>query len=116
MRRKANKYKAKKCKIDGYTFDSLMEGRRYSKLKLLERVGEIKDLEVHPAYPIVWPGTDTKICVVELDFRYKKNSYPYPWLEVAEDVKGCKTALSSLKKKLVEAMYEITVTLITKVQ
>lgn len=111
MRQKANKYKAKKCTIDGYTFDSLMEGRRYSELKLLQLSGVIKDLNIHPAFDITINGKH--ICNVELDF-----SYFYNWLGVMnyEDVKGCKTALSSLKKKLVEAQYRITVTLVTKVK
>lgn len=111
MRKKANKYKAKKCKIDGYTFDSLMEGRRYNELKLLNQSGRIDGIFVHPAFSIFIK--EVFICKVILDFGYFDND---KLDTVYEDVKGCKTALSSLKKKLVEAQYSITVTLITKVK
>lgn len=111
MRKKANKYKAKKCKIDGYTFDSLMEGRRYNELKLLERARKIDTLHIHPSFEI---EINLKhICTVLLDFDYYDKASKKM---VYEDVKGCKTALSSLKKKLVEAQYLITVTLVTKVK
>lgn len=109
------------CRADGFIFGSADECVRYHELKLLQRIGDIRDLEVHPRYQITWPGTDTKICVVELDFRYKKwpgvdldSRYPSPWTEIVEDFKGCDTALSKLKRKLVEAAYGITVVLVRK--
>jgi hypothetical protein len=45
------KFGSKKKVIDGYKFLSLLEAKRYGELKLLERAGEIKNLEVHPRYP-----------------------------------------------------------------
>ena len=45
-----NKYGARKTVIDGITFDSKREAIRYQELKLLERAGEIKDLELQPKY------------------------------------------------------------------
>ena len=92
---------------DGIVFDSAGECVRYHELKLLQRAGEISDLEVHPAYPIVWPGTDSRICVVELDFRYTANG-----VKRVEDFKGASTALSNLKRKLVEAAHGIKVELV----
>ena len=41
-----NKYRNKKCVLDGIEFDSKKEMRRYSELKLLERAGEISDLKI----------------------------------------------------------------------
>ena len=111
MRKKANKFKAKKCTIDGYTFDSLMEGRRYNELNLLQRAGKIHCLNVHPGWDIII--NNKHICTVLLDFEYYDKASKKM---VYEDVKGCKTALSSLKKKLVEACFSITVTLVTKVK
>lgn len=92
---------------DGFVFDSAGECRRYHELKLRQRIGDISGLEVHPAYPIIWPGTDIKICVVELDFRYAENGVQH-----AEDFKGQDTALSKIKRKMVEAAYGIKVELV----
>ena len=94
---------------DGHLFGSKGELKLYLQLKILERIGEITFLEVHPKYPIFWPGTDNRICIVELDFTYKKND---EW--IYEDFKGADTALSKMKRKLVEAAYGITVKLVTK--
>lgn len=102
-----NKYKAKKTVIDGYTFASGLEARRYNELKLLVRAGAIRDLEMHPVFPITINGHH--ICKVILDFKYVDVEHKET---VYEDTKGIKTALSSLKKKLVSAQYGIKVNLI----
>lgn len=41
-----SKYKAKKTKVDGITFDSKKEAERYRQLKMLENAGHISDLEL----------------------------------------------------------------------
>ena len=43
-----NKYNAVTTTIDGIKFASGAEAQRYCELKLLEKAGEIYDLEVHP--------------------------------------------------------------------
>ena len=65
-----NKYRAKKVKIDGYTFDSIAESRYYLILKNDPNVDQ-KTLEVHPSFQIEHNGM--KICKVILDFKYRKN-------------------------------------------
>ena len=96
-----SKYKAKKVIVDGITFDSKKEARRYQELKLLERAGVIKDLSLQPNFLLQdkfkYKGkTERKIEYIA-DFQYyiikdKK------W--VIEDVKGFKTDVYKLKKKL----------------
>ncbi len=44
------KYKNKKVVLNGITFDSQKEARRYRDLSLLERAGEINDLELQKAF------------------------------------------------------------------
>ena len=44
------KYKNKKTVYDGITFDSKKEAQRYSELKLLEKVGKIKNLKRQESY------------------------------------------------------------------
>jgi hypothetical protein len=106
--KKPNKYAAVPQIADGYRFDSTREHERYQQLRLLERAGEIRNLHIHPVFPIEWPTNGAKICVVELDFKYiDRNGAVHH-----EDVKGVDTALSRVKRKLVEAAYNLTVELI----
>ena len=95
---RGNKYKAVRTEVDGITFDSKREAARYMELMLLQRAGEIERLELQPKYDCIVNGR--KICTYRADFRYftKESS-------VVEDVKGMKTAVYRLKKKLVEALY-----------
>ena len=100
-----NKYGAKPTVVDGIRFHSKRESERYSELKLLERAKKIEDLQLQPKYPIV--VGDKKICIYIADFSYWDNDKN---CGVVEDVKGAKTALYSIKKKLVEAIYPIEIT------
>ena len=100
----AHKYYAKKVKEDGYTFDSKAEHKRYGQLKLLLKGGYIKDLVIHPKYPIEINGQ--KICNVILDFKYI--DVPRGTM-VIEDVKGVDPYVSKLKRKLVKACHNIDV-------
>jgi len=102
-----NKYGARKVRDDGYLFDSKAEHLRYCELKVLQKAGEISELEVHPKYSIELNGHH--ICTVILDFRYRDSHGT-----VIEDVKGKDLALSRLKRKLVEAQHGIEVVLIRK--
>jgi hypothetical protein len=99
-----NKYGNRKTVLDGITFDSVAEARRYQHLRLLERVGEISDLELQPVYVIEINGK--VICRYYADFRYRTNGGE---TEV-EDVKGVRTDVYRLKKKMVEAQYGIRIT------
>ena len=110
LKARQNKYKAKPVSEDGYRFLSQLEHRHYLELKLRSRAGDIQDLEVHPRYPIIWPASGAKICVVELDFRYLDSRGT---LHIV-DTKGHTTALGSLKKKLVEAAYGIVVEIVKR--
>jgi len=117
-----SKYKAVKTTIDGITFDSKREAKRYSELKVLEKAGHITHLELQPEYQITINGA--KICKYKADFRYftvraesnersynSKGEWQTPTMTgdkegmVLEDVKGFKTPIYRLKKKLVEASY-----------
>lgn len=98
------KYRNIKCEADGYTFASKAEYNRYQELKLLQRTAHIKNLELQPKYAII--VNSKKICTYIADYRYfdcDKNQV------VVEDVKGVKTAVYRIKKKLVEALYNIII-------
>lgn len=102
------KYANKTKVLDAWKFDSEREAKRYQELKLLEKAKQINSLAVHPMYAIVWPKTDIVICKVELDFSYFDKQGDYHVV----DVKGADTALSRLKRKLVEAAHGITVEIV----
>ena len=98
------KYGNRKTELDGYIFDSGAEARRYEELKLLMRAGTIGRLEVHPRFDIV--VNDVKIGFYKADFQY----YDFETKQfIVEDVKGVKTAVYKLKKRLVEALYKIEI-------
>jgi len=97
-----NKYNAHKCELDGYKFDSLAEGRYYQGLKLMLLNGDIHDLEVHPKFEIMVNGT--RIGNYYADFRYFENG-----VQVIDDVKGVRTPVYKLKRKLVEAIYGVKI-------
>lgn len=99
------KYNNIKVKDGGYTFDSKAEHRRWLELRMLERAGEISNIEIHQKYPLVVNGV--KVCIYIVDFRYKNNQNGDI---INEDVKSKATitAVYRLKKKLMLACYGIT--------
>lgn len=56
-------------KLDGHTFDSFGEARRYEALKLLLMAGSIEWLKVHPRYKLEVHGVE--ICTYVADFEYR---------------------------------------------
>ena len=104
------KYHNKKAEYDGYTFDSIREKNYYIKLKLLEKAGKIKELELQkefelqPSYKLS-NKTSRKI-TYRADFTYKTTEDDK--LHVI-DVKGFRTDVYRLKKKLFEYKYRIEI-------
>lgn len=102
---RGNKYLAKATWMDGIRFHSKAEAKRYSELLLLLKAGEISSLELQPRYDIAVNGR--KCGFYKADFIYYDRASAH---FVIEDVKGQRTPLSTLKQKLVEAIYNITIT------
>jgi hypothetical protein len=108
------KYKNKLVVIEGIAFDSKKEGDHYLLLKMRERLGEIEHLDLQPVFPIYVETPDRgriAIGVFKADFRYWENYCGTAILRVV-DVKSpvTKTEAYQLRKKLVEAIYNITIT------
>ncbi len=100
------KYKAKKAIVDGITFDSKKEAGRYQELKLLERAGAVKGLVLQPRFLLQdkfkYKGkTERKIEYIA-DFEYMDTK---TGKVVIEDVKGYKTDVYKLKRKLFLKQY-----------
>jgi hypothetical protein len=115
MRRNGHKFNAVRTEIDGHTFASKAEAKRYAELKLLEKAGKIGHLSLQPRYMLlVWDcekKQDVQVGHYVADFSYWDMS---EGKTVVEDVKGVKTPIYRLKKKMVEHRYGITITEITR--
>jgi len=97
---KKHKYNAKKIIIDGIEFDSKKEAKRYQELKMLEKAGKIKDLQLQPVFLLqegfYYQGKAIRQITYRADFEYVDEKGN----RVVEDVKGFKTDVYKLKKKL----------------
>lgn len=100
-----SKFHAKKTTVDGFTFDSKREAARYGELKLLERAGKIRDLQRQVRVELVPPfncdGKHFRGIYYVVDFTYTDSEGSEVW----EDVKGMKTPVYLLKRKLVAYRY-----------
>lgn len=105
-----SKYYSKKVIVNNIKFDSKKEANYYLKLKVLERAGIIKDLELQKEYILqdkfkLNNKTIRKI-TYKADFSYTSASDDK--LHIV-DVKGFKTEAYKLKKKLFEYKYGIEI-------
>lgn len=85
-------------------FDSKREHQRFHVLRLMERCGEIRNLERSPRFDLIVNGI--KCGFYKADFAYFKNEK-----RVIEDVKSepTKTPVYRLKKRIVEALYGVEI-------
>jgi hypothetical protein len=101
-----SKYGSKKTTIDGIVFDSKREANRYCELKLLEKAGKIKDLKLQHQFVLQPPfkknGKTIRAITYVADFVYFDLER---MRNVVEDVKGYKTDVYQLKKKMFEYKY-----------
>lgn len=118
------KYKNKKITVDGIEFDSKKEAKRYGELRLMEKAGEITDLQLQKEYVLIPPqyvnvrtsdGKVKKRCAERAvkyiaDFVYKQDGKT-----VVEDVKGYRNPSSAgyakfvLKRKMMLYFHNIVV-------
>lgn len=115
------KYRAIPIYIDGIRFASKAEARRYTELKLLERAGEISELELQPRFALTIDGVPVRMTspgakgkkpsrrqlVYVADFRYRDENGVH-----TEDVKGKDTRLSQWKRSIVEHIFDVKIELI----
>lgn len=125
---KNNKYSNKKVTIDGETFDSKKEAKRYFELKLLERAKEIQCLQRQVRYVLIPAQYETyerygkkgqrlkdgqrlleKECAYVADFVYQD---AHTGELVVEDVKSEATKKKEsyiIKRKLMLSVYNIRI-------
>lgn len=115
-----SKYGNKKTTVDGQTFDSAREARRWVELKALEHAGQIARLKRQQAFELITITTNIRGDVQEpidrvhvvghyvADFTYDELT-PAATRFVVEDSKGMRTQTYTWKKRHFEAQYGIQI-------
>jgi hypothetical protein len=103
-----SKYSSKKTSSDGIIFDSKLEARRYQELVLLQRAGDISNLELQKKFKVA----DT--CIINgrksparhyiADFVYICDGH-----QVVEDAKGYITPMYRFKRHLMKSIHGIDI-------
>lgn len=99
-----NKYHAKKTVVDGITFDSKAEANRFCELRLLEKSGKIKNLQRQKKYILVQKSMYGREISYRADFVYTEGDR-----KIVEDVKGVRTPVYKLKRRLMAEIYGIVI-------
>jgi hypothetical protein len=106
------KYSNKKTVVDGVTFDSKAEAKRWHELLLLVRAGQIADLERQVRYELApsvkFPGDARAKPALTYwaDFRYCIRE---TGTVIVEDTKGVATEAYRIKKHLMMSVHGIAV-------
>ena len=95
-----NKYGSKKTTVEGVTFDSKKEAKRYQELRILEKAGAITDLQRQVKFELI-PAQRIDGKVAERRVEYKADFvYTQDGQTIVEDTKGYKTKDYIIKRKL----------------
>ena len=99
------KYNNTKIRVDGRLFDSKAEAARWQELQMLERAGEITELERQVEYELIPKQKGERAVKYIADFRY----VDHEGKTVVEDTKGVKTPVWIIKRKLMLRVHGIRV-------
>lgn len=110
-----SKFRNKKTPVDGITFSSRREAKRYQELKILQQAGEIAELKLQPSWTFYVDGNPVlirsqgfpngRLAKFVADFSYVTKDGEF----VVEDSKGFRTDVFKWKKALMEACHGIVV-------
>lgn len=105
------KYHNRKVVRDGETFDSVKEYHHWIELCLMEKAGLISDLQRQVKYVLIpsqkeGKKTIERECSYRADFVYKDNETGET---VVEDVKGMRTEVYKIKRKLMLWVHHIKI-------
>lgn len=111
---KKSKYRAIKTTVDGITFASKAEAKRYQELKALCLAGHILNLKCQPVFvladAVTINGRRRPSIRYVADFSYYTPDMDF----VVEDVKGMLTPVYRLKRHLMKSQLGIDIVEITK--
>lgn len=99
------KYGNRKVSVDGYTFDSQAEAKRYKQLALAQLAGSIENLTLQPQFKLLASfvnsqGKRVRGITYIADFTYVENG-----ISIVEDVKGKRTKDYIIKSKFFQHLY-----------
>lgn len=97
------KYGNRKTEVDGIKFDSEKEARRYAELLLMQKAGEIYELQRQVPFVLIPTQRDEKGKVIEREVKYIADfTYREKGVNrlVVEDTKGMRTDKYIIKRKL----------------
>ena len=97
-----NKYHNKRVVLDGKVFDSKKEAERYQVLKMLENANIISNLSRQVPFELVPKQKNERAVKYIADFMYVETA---TGKIIVEDVKGFKTDVYKLKRKLFKYRY-----------
>lgn len=111
MIRRTSKYKNIKTTVGNLKFDSKKEAKRFEELLLLLKAYEIQDLRLQHSFTLIesytaLDGEKIKAMKYIADFTYTDRKRGF----VVEDVKGKRTDVYKMKKKLMKDIYDISIT------
>lgn len=111
MIRRTSKYKNIKTTVGNLKFDSKKEAKRFEELLLLLKAYEIQDLRLQHSFTLIesytaLDGEKIKAMKYIADFTYTDRKRGF----VVEDVKGKRTDVYKIKKKLMKDIYDISIT------
>ena len=109
MKKTPSKYRNKKTVVNGIVFSSQKEARRYLELTGLQKKEKIVGLKLQEKFVLIpkiklTSGKTQREATYIADFTYiEKGNY------IVEDVKGVKTPVYKLKKKLMLHVHKIEI-------
>ncbi len=101
-----SKYRAVRTEVDGIKFASKREAAVYQEFRLLEQAGQIRDLKLQPAFPLIVNGVKVAPRPFHADFAF------YDVVQEKHriiDVKGMDTREGKLRRKLAEALHGVEI-------
>jgi hypothetical protein len=111
---KSSKFGNVKVEIDGHKFDSRKESEFYGSLKIKKQAGLIKNFKMQVPYNIV--VNNIHIANYFLDFEVENKDGTIEYIDIKgkdkKTNKFIKTGVFALKKRLVEAIYGIKISMI----
>lgn len=92
---------------DNITHASKRQADRWIALHLMQRAKRVRDLRREVRYPITVKGVE--VCIYIADHVYEERQKDGTWTLIVEDVKGQRTPVYKLKKRLMRACLGIEI-------
>ena len=100
---KPRKYRNEPVIVDGIRFDSKKEAEHYRGLCLLKRAGVVERIDLQVKHPLTVNGEKVGTYIADFVVQFQDGR-----IEV-QDVKGIRTPVYKLKKRLMKAIYGIEI-------